>query len=319
MTLDDDEPVMDPALCEPPVRPGSLIGFYSDGTYHGGRRRKKQKPRQAMDGEVVYVRFDGADWWLYTLGGWKVKGSQVYDVAPAEERTFGSIRAVRYGKTYRVKSCGLDGQGCPYAERVKQLADAGVRYDNSDTAFAHVPEPLPIVHARSRPLLRDLTLEQRAVIREEFGLSPATLDSLVSGKWTDETFQEFWQPATSWSQPAIISVGKKIATIVIETTEGKREVKAWAVGALAIHRAWGKNISGWSVSHRPTGTKVASRLLSKQAALDLAQRLLALSSCDWASVKPIPAAARSIVLQLVSTAPSWSSRERAPPTGAPSP
>jgi hypothetical protein len=104
-------------------------------------------------------------------------------------------------------------------------------------------------------------------------------------------------------------MSRRTVTLMIRTKQGTCTVKAWTVGSLAVHRSW--KASGWTVTHRPSGKAIASRLRSKPVALALAQRLLTLPSCDWTSRDLIPAMARPAVLHLVNAAPRWVFRQRA--------
>ena len=77
------------------------------------------------------------------------------------------------------------------------------------------------------------------------------------------------------------------AEITLETKRGPQQIQAWSFsGRLCMHRSIAR-ISGYTVSHQPSGRAVLTRIRDKAAAFDPVRRLLALGEIDWHADQPL--------------------------------
>lgn len=268
----NDGPALDPALADPPIKPTWFISFFVDRKYHGG-------PTGGDVGRVQRSVFDGRQWVVYTVGGWKLLGRQVHEVWPVD-------RTGAIGEGWRVKTVGMNGHGYPYQTTCTVLARAGVRVDTVDTLFATLPDPSPMTADASRPHLCDLSPEQRTTLQRAFRLSPSVFQALSTGAGSPDTWDRFWTPAGPDDHGVSTRPCPKPGrdSITIETVQGTRELRAWICGPLAIHRSVA--VAGWSLTHVKSGKKVLSRIETKERAVAAAETMLPLT--DWTVANPIP-------------------------------
>lgn len=77
------------------------------------------------------------------------------------------------------------------------------------------------------------------------------------------------------------------AEITLETKRGPQQIQAWSFsGRLCVYRSIAR-ISGYTVSHQPSGRAVLTSTRDKAAAFDLVRRLLALDEIDWHADPPL--------------------------------
>lgn len=65
------------------------------------------------------------------------------------------------------------------------------------------------------------------------------------------------------------------------------EVRSAADPGMVLQRRSIARISGYTVSHQPSGRAVLTRIRDKAAAFDLVRRLLALGEIDWHADRPL--------------------------------
>jgi hypothetical protein len=254
-----------------------MIAFFVNGTYTGGLKGGDA-------GLVVRVVFDGSHWNLFTAGGWMIRGDQVYQVQPVDQRT-GFL-----GDYWYVQASGLDGHGYRYHVETARLARAGVRVDAVETRFSEPmpPRPIPdaVQPAGPRVRLADLPADHQQRLATAYHVSPEELKSFATGQWTPETWDAVWHtlPVTVPPVPRPTTIGTRVV-ITVQGVRGPQDVKAWLYGPFAIHRSLAAR--GYSLTHRASGHKILSRIRSREDARLLAVQLNPLT--DW-SVPTIPPA-----------------------------
>ena len=103
-----------------------------------------------------------------------------------------------------------------------------------------------------------------------------SLNHSVSGTWT---------PAPELSP--LTKATRAEITLETKTKCGPQQIQAWSFsGRLCVHHSIAR-ISGYTVSHQPSGRAVLTRICDKAAAFDLVRRLLALGEIDWHADRPL--------------------------------